>query len=90
MSVAEKIMGLENHSTNSVVPNCIFIFPEVAGAGITEDEAKLKGIPYNVSKFMFGANGKALALGEGEGFVKVISSDNKVIGTHIWVLMHRI
>lgn len=83
MTVAEKIMGLENHSTNSIVPNCIFIFPEVAGAGITEDEAKLKGIPYNVSKFMFGANGKALALGEGEGFVKVISSNNIVIGTHI-------
>lgn len=80
---AEKIMGLKSDNVNQVVPSCIFVFPEVASVGITEDEAKKDGISYKVSKFMFGANGKALALGEGEGFVKVISRDDLLVGVHI-------
>ncbi len=89
--VAQNIMGIKEKCNLANVPSCIFLFPEVASVGITEDEAKKKGIPYNTSKFMFGANGKALALGEGEGFVKVISQiDNPhrpgediIIGVHI-------
>lgn len=88
---AEKIMGRANGSPSELVPSCIFVFPEIACVGVTEDEAKRKGIPYRVSKFMFGANGKALALGEGEGFIKVIASkaslenptEDKIIGVHI-------
>jgi dihydrolipoamide dehydrogenase len=85
VAVAEKIAGLESHGELHNVPGCIFIFPEIATVGITEDEAKAKGIEYKTSKFMFGANGKALALGEPEGMVKVISTveDNKIIGVHI-------
>ena len=76
---------MKEEKVESPVPNCIFVFPEIASVGITEDEAKDRGIKYNVSKSMFGANGKALALGEGEGFVKVMSSveDNTIIGVHI-------
>ena len=67
-----------------MIPSCIFTFPEIATVGITEEEAKAKNISYKKNKFMFGANGKALALGEGEGFVKVISDENnKLIGIHI-------
>lgn len=80
---AEHIMGKDGHMP-SIVPGCVFVFPEIAAAGITEDEAKASGKTYKSSKFMFGANGKALALGEGEGFVKVLSSeDGTIIGTHI-------
>lgn len=69
---------------NSTIPSCIFTFPEIAVVGITEEEAKAKGISYKKNKFLFGANGKALALGEGEGLIKVISDDNNVIlGVHI-------
>ena len=68
----------------AVIPSCIFTFPEIAVVGITEEEAKEKGINYKKNKFLFGANGKALALGEGEGLVKVISDENNVIlGVHI-------
>ncbi|GAA0776413.1 dihydrolipoyl dehydrogenase [Clostridium subterminale] len=68
----------------AVIPSCIFTFPEIAVVGITEEEAKDKGISYKKNKFLFGANGKALALGEGEGLVKVISDENNVIlGVHI-------
>jgi dihydrolipoamide dehydrogenase len=80
---AEKIMGIETDSSKHIVPSCVFVFPEIASVGLTEDEAKKEGISYKTSKFMFGANGKALALGEGEGFVKVIAEEDKIIGVHI-------
>ncbi|MCB2298367.1 dihydrolipoyl dehydrogenase [Clostridium tagluense] len=68
----------------SVIPYCIFTFPEIAVVGITEEEAKNSGLSYKKNKFLFGANGKALALGEGEGLVKVISDENnKILGVHI-------
>lgn len=83
ITVAERIMGIECDS-HSPVPDCIFVFPEISSVGITEDEAKEQGIIYNASKFMFGANGKALSLGEGEGFVKVLSNEQEeIIGVHI-------
>lgn len=80
---AEKIMGI-NKVNISPIPSCIFVFPEIASVGITEDQAKEKGIKYKTSKFMFGGNGKALALGETDGLVKVIASEEDVIlGVHI-------
>lgn len=83
IAVAERIMGVENH-THSPIPDCIFVFPEIASVGMTEDEAKEQGVSYKASKFMFGANGKALSLGEAEGFVKVLcSEDETIIGVHI-------
>jgi dihydrolipoamide dehydrogenase len=91
IETAETIKKIEKQHNNSVVPSCVFVFPEIACVGITEDEAKQKGISYKTSKFMFGANGKALALGEGEGFIKVISTsdtsdsneEDMIIGVHI-------
>lgn len=84
ISVIEEIAGISTDETIKPVPGCIFIFPEIAMAGITEDEAKNQGIEYKVSKFLFGANGKALALGETEGMMKVLSNmDNTIIGVHI-------
>lgn len=83
--VMEKLMGIEPDINFDVIPNCVFSFPEVAYVGMTEEEIKEKGIDCNVSKFMFAANGKALSLGESDGFVKVFSTkdDNKIIGIMI-------
>ncbi|MCJ7691595.1 MAG: dihydrolipoyl dehydrogenase [Clostridiaceae bacterium] len=82
--VVERIMGYASSHSREVIPSCIFVFPEIACVGITENEAKEKEIEYKTSKFLFGANGKALALGEGEGLVKVIASlDNQILGVHI-------
>lgn len=88
MAASEIIMGHDISSNCSVIPSCAFIFPEIACVGITEEEAKKEGINYRTSKFMFGANGKALTLGESEGFVKVISGVDgtvygKLLGAHI-------
>jgi len=83
MFAAENILAVSEEVPSEIVPSCIFVFPEIAVVGTTEEEAKTKGLSYKTSKFMFGANGKALALGEGEGFVKVIASEDKIIGVHI-------
>lgn len=85
IAAVEHIMGKNVENSQSIIPSCVFTFPEVACAGISEDEAKEKGIDYITSKFLFGANGKALTLGEGEGLVKVIAKkcDNTIIGVHI-------
>ncbi|MGI6450367.1 MAG: dihydrolipoyl dehydrogenase [Desulfitobacteriia bacterium] len=68
-----------------VVPSCVFTFPEMAAVGLTEEEAKSQNIPYQVSKAMFGANGKALTLGEGEGLIKVLANkeSGEILGVHI-------
>ncbi|HWR62232.1 MAG TPA: dihydrolipoyl dehydrogenase [Clostridia bacterium] len=84
IAAAEHIMGLKPHQNGNVVPSCVFTFPEIAAAGMTEEEAAAKGIAFKTGKFMFGANGKALTLGEGEGLLKVISDENDIIiGVHI-------
>lgn len=88
--VANYIMGIRENMS-SMVPACVFVFPEIASVGITEDEAKGQEIPYITSKFMFGANGKALAMGEEQGFIKLIATrhdgvdreDEIIIGAHI-------
>ena len=82
--VVEEIMGLESTVNTDLVPECVFIFPEVAVAGISEDEAAEKGIEYKTGKFLFAASGKAQSLGETDGFVKVVlDSENRLIGIHV-------
>lgn len=81
--VAEYIAG-KNPKIGKFVPGCVFLFPEVASVGYTEEKLKEEGIEYHVSKFMLGANGKALTMGESDGLVKVLcDSDYKIIGVHI-------
>lgn len=66
------------------VPSAIFTFPEVAAVGLTEEEAKDQGITPHIGKFSFAANGKALAMGETDGLVKIIADENlQIIGMHI-------
>ncbi|MBP1950408.1 dihydrolipoyl dehydrogenase [Virgibacillus litoralis] len=67
------------------VPTCIYSNPEVASVGLTEKQAKEKGIEVKVGKFPFKAIGKALVHGESDGFVKVIADKNNedLIGVHM-------
>ena len=69
----------------SVIPSCVFSIPECASVGLKESQAKEEGIPIIVSKFPFSANGRALAIGETEGLVKVLADSNtgKIVGMHI-------
>jgi len=80
----ESIMGVGGHRELGAVPNCVFSFPEIATTGLTEEELKEAGVDYKVGKFLFAANGKALSLGEKDGFVKIITTmDDQIIGVHI-------
>jgi dihydrolipoamide dehydrogenase len=81
---AENCAGLDSSIDYRVVPNCIFTYPEIAGVGITEQEAKAQGLAVKVSKFSFTGNGKALAIGENIGTVKLISKEDGIlVGAHI-------
>jgi dihydrolipoamide dehydrogenase len=66
-------------------PGCTYCQPQVASVGLTEKVAKAKGIKYRVGKMPFSAVGKAIAIGEQDGFVKVIIDDEvgEVLGVHI-------
>ena len=73
IAVVDHIMGIENSIDHNLVPNCIFTFPEVGIVGQTESQLKDKGIEYIVSNFNFQPMQKLCAIGEGQGFVKVIA-----------------
>jgi dihydrolipoamide dehydrogenase len=68
------------------VPACVFTYPEIATVGLTEEEAAQRGLAVRVGRFPFAAIGKALAMGETEGFVKLIAdaSTGRLIGGHIF------
>lgn len=79
----DHILGKDNYTKFNIVPACVFTLPEIASVGLTEEEAKDCYSEIKSSKFMFRANGKALTMSEAEGFVKVISYDDKLVGVHI-------
>ena len=66
-------------------PGCTYCQPQVASVGLTERAAKTKGIKYRVGKFPFQASGKAQAVGETEGFTKILFGEphGEVLGAHI-------
>jgi len=68
-----------------LVPTCIFCYPEVARVGLTEAAARERGYDVVTSKFPFAAIGKAAILGEGEGFVKLVSEKKykQILGVHM-------
>ena len=68
----DNILGEPREADYRVVPNCIFTMPEIAGVGLTEEQAKEQGLSFDVARFPFSVNGRAMALGETEGQVRLI------------------
>jgi dihydrolipoamide dehydrogenase len=82
--VLNHILGKESKINFSLTPSAVFSFPTIATIGLTELEAKNKNINYRVSKYFYKANGKANAMNETDGFIKVlIDEHNYIIGCHI-------
>ena len=75
MVVAEKLAGKEPSIDLSIVPGCVYTDPEIASAGMTEDQAKEKGIAVKSSKFIMSANGKSIITQEERGFIKVVAEE---------------
>ena len=82
---AETIMGIPAAYDEKTNPTCVYIEPEAASVGLTEEQCKAKGIDYKVGKFPMSANGKALILNGGEGLVKIIAGKEygEILGMHI-------
>ena len=84
--VAEKVAGIRVQPLNPIaIPGCTYSYPQIASVGLTEAQAKEVGYKINVGKFPFKGNGKALALGEEDGFVKTIfdSNSGELLGAHM-------
>jgi dihydrolipoamide dehydrogenase len=82
----EAIKGLNPHPMNKLmIPGCTYCSPQIASVGLTEGAAKEKGLDVRVGRFPFGGNGKAIALGEDQGFVKVIFDEKtgQLLGAHM-------
>ena len=86
VAVSELIAGKRESGIDySAIPGCTYCQPQVASFGLTEKAALEKGLAVNVGRFPFRANGKALALGNHEGMVKLIFNkvDGELLGAHI-------
>ncbi|HEY8840739.1 MAG TPA: pyruvate dehydrogenase (acetyl-transferring) E1 component subunit alpha, partial [Candidatus Dormibacteraeota bacterium] len=82
----ENIAGNGNRTPDyHAAPNCIYTDPEIAHVGLGEKEARDKGLDIKVGRFPFAASGRALTLGQSEGFAKVIAEagSDKILGAHI-------
>ena len=82
---AELLAGQAGHVNYDTIPSVIYTWPEMASVGITEEQAKDKKLEYKVGKFPFIANGRAKAMDEVEGIVKIIADakTDRVLGVHI-------
>lgn len=81
----EHIAGFAPDNLTAPIPGCTYSTPQVASIGLTEAQAKAKGVAVKVGRFPFRVNGKAIAAGETEGFVKTIfdASTGALLGAHM-------
>jgi dihydrolipoamide dehydrogenase len=85
IACVEMIAGKAGHVNYDVIPGIIYTNPELAGAGVTEDFAKEKGMKVRIGKFPFRANGRAVANEDVEGVVKFVADaeTDRILGAHI-------
>jgi dihydrolipoamide dehydrogenase len=82
---AEHIASYPSAHLTAPIPGCTYSTPQIASVGLTEAAAKAKGLEVRVGRFPFRANGKAIAAGETEGFVKTVfdAATGALIGAHM-------
>ena len=85
IAAVENMVGKFGHVDYRCIPSVIYTLPEVASVGATEEELKNNSIDYKIGKFPFAANGKAIAMGETYGMVKILAdkTTDEVLGAHI-------
>ena len=87
---AHGVCAVENalghgHAFSAPIPSAVYTFPEIGAVGMTEQDAKEKGLPYSVGKFPIGFLGKALTANDTDGFMKVVRhrETNQILGVHM-------
>ncbi len=85
VALAEMLAGQAGHVNYDVIPWVIYTSPEIAWAGLTEKQAKDKGLSIKTGQFPFSANGRALGHGDTRGFVKIIADaqTDRLLGVHM-------
>ena len=86
MMVAEIIAGKYAKMNYNLVPSVIYTHPEIAWVGKNEEELKTDKLEYKVGKFPFAASGRALAIDQSTGFVKILSDakTDTILGVHVF------
>jgi dihydrolipoamide dehydrogenase len=85
VAVAEILGGEAGHVNEDVIPNVVYTWPEIASIGHSEEQLKAANIAYKTGKFPFSANGRARAIGDTDGFVKILADakTDRILGAHI-------
>jgi dihydrolipoamide dehydrogenase len=85
IACAEILAGKPGHVNYDAIPSVVYTWPEMAGVGLTEEQVKQRRLAYRVGKFPFLANGRAKAMDETEGLVKILAdaATDRVLGVHI-------
>jgi dihydrolipoamide dehydrogenase len=85
VAVAERIAGQHGHVDFNTVPWVIYTWPEIAWVGKTEQQLKADGVQYRAGTFAYIANGRARAMGETSGFVKMLADarTDRILGMHV-------
>jgi dihydrolipoamide dehydrogenase len=85
VAVAERLAGQAGHVNYEAIPGVVYTWPEVASVGRTEEQLKAEGVQFRAGKFPFTANGRARAMGDTDGFVKILSDarTDRLLGAHI-------
>lgn len=86
IAFVELLAGKAGHVNYEAIPSVVYTWPELANVGATEERLKERGVEYRVGKFPFLANGRAKAMDETEGMVKVLADakTDRVLGVHIF------
>ena len=85
IACVERMAGVAGHVNYACIPNVVYTHPELASVGVSEDEARERGLDVRVGTFPFQANGRAKAMGEREGQVKLVAdaATDRLLGAHI-------
>lgn len=85
VALAELLSGKAGHVNYSVIPSVVYTWPEIASVGLTEAECQAKNLKVKIGQFSFKANGRAKAIAQTDGFVKIIADQktDRVYGVHI-------
>ena len=85
IACVERMAGVAGHVNYACIPNVVYTHPELASVGVSEDEARERGLDVRVGTFPFQANGRAKAMGDREGQVKLVAdaATDRLLGAHI-------
>ena len=85
IAAVERMAGLAGHLRYDCIPNVVYTWPELASVGASEEELKARGVAYRTGVFPFLANGRARAMGERDGQVKILAdaATDRILGAHL-------